>query len=177
LFKGLPREATAVSSSPYTFLKNNASQRGNIAGGGRGRGEDVVKPRKLRENRGIENSNNPLTNYTVSKFLDHGTANPIVARLTLQTFAILDACNLSKEAADEIKVVYMHTLTKTLVRCGEIAMRYQSEFVKEMEAYKRRPPSAIVTVPSITSLEAECRNFLYEAKNFIRDTLKAFNLL
>jgi hypothetical protein len=26
----------------------------------------------------------------------------------------------------------------------------------------------------ITSLEAEFRNFLYEAKNFIRDTLKAF---
>jgi hypothetical protein len=67
----------------------------------------------------------------VSKFLDHGTANPIVARLTSQTFAILDACNLSKEAADKIKVVYMQALTKTLVWCGEIAMRYQGEFVKQ----------------------------------------------
>ena len=67
----------------------------------------------------------------VSKFLDHGTANPIVARLTSQTFAILDACNLSKEAADKIKVVYMQALTKTLVWCGEIAMRYQGEFRDE----------------------------------------------
>jgi hypothetical protein len=87
----------------------------------------------------------------VSKFLDHGTANPIVARLTSQTFAILDACNLSKEAADKIKVVYMQALTKTLVWCGEIAMRYQGEFVKQLEACRRRPPSAIVTVPSITA--------------------------
>jgi hypothetical protein len=95
----------------------------------------------------------------------------------LQTFAILDACDLSKELADKIKVVYMHSLMKSLLRCGEIAMAYQSEFVKEMEACKRRPPRAIVTVPSIMRLEEECRNFLYEAKNFIRDTLKAFNLL
>jgi hypothetical protein len=56
-------------------------------------------------------------------------------------------------------------------------MRYQSEFAKEVEACKRRQPKAIVTVPSIMRLEEECRNFLYEAKNFIRDTLKAFNLL
>jgi hypothetical protein len=92
----------------------------------------------------------------------------------VQTFAILDACNLTKEAADKRKVVYEHALMKTLLRCGEIAMRYQSEFVKEMEDCRRRPPSAIVTVPSIMRLEEGCRNFLYEAKNFIRDTLKAF---
>jgi hypothetical protein len=95
----------------------------------------------------------------------------------VQTFAILDACNLTKEAADKIKVVYMHALMKTLLRWGEIAMRYQTEFVKKMEACKHRPPSAIVTVPSIMRLEEECRNFLYEAKNFVRDTLKAFNLI
>ncbi len=71
--------------------------------------------------------------YTVSKFLDHGTASPIVARLTLQTFAILDACNLSKEAADRIKVVYMHALTKTLVRCEEIAVRYKSDAPQALE--------------------------------------------
>ena len=55
----------------------------------------------------------------VSKFLDHGTANPIVARLTSQTFAILDACNLSKEAADKIKVVYMQALTKRWCGVGK----------------------------------------------------------
>jgi hypothetical protein len=116
--------------------------------------------------------------FSVSKFLDHGTAKPIVARLTLQIFAILDECNITKETADSMKVIYMHSLMKTLLRCGEIAERYKSEFVREMDACKRRPPHPqMVTVPSITRLEEECRNFLYEAKNFIRDTLKAFNLL
>jgi hypothetical protein len=72
----------------------------------------------------------------------------------------------------------MHALTKTLLRCEENAVRYKSEFVKEMKACKERPRHAqMVNVPSITRLEEECRNFLYEAKNFIRDMLKAFNLL
>jgi hypothetical protein len=35
----------------------------------------------------------------------------------------------------------------------------------------------MVSVPSVVGLEQESHNFLYEAKSFIRDALKAFNLL
>ena len=41
--------------------------------------------------------------FTFSRIEDHGTANPIVTRLTIQIFEILDHCNFSKEDADRIK--------------------------------------------------------------------------
>jgi hypothetical protein len=116
--------------------------------------------------------------FTVSKVLDHGTANPIVSRLTLQIFRIIDQCNMPQEARDSVKVIYMNSLMKKLLRCWEIAERYKGEFIKEMDAYKRGPKHPqMVAVPCMTRLEEECHNFLYEAKSFIRDLLKAFNLL
>jgi hypothetical protein len=116
--------------------------------------------------------------FTVAKILDHGTANPIVSRLTLQIFRIIDQCNMPQEARGSVKVIYMNSLMKKLLRCWEIAERYKGEFIKEMDAYKRRPKHPqMVAVPCVTRLEEECHNFLYEAKSFIRDLLKAFNLL
>jgi hypothetical protein len=114
----------------------------------------------------------------VTKILDHGTANPIVARLTLQIFAILDHCEITSEARDGIKVIYMNCLARKLLRCGEIVERYKLEFRNQMAAYKRPPAGAqVVAIPQVLRLEEECHSFLYVAKNFIRDLLKVFNLL
>jgi hypothetical protein len=114
----------------------------------------------------------------LTKILDHGTENPIVARLTLQIFAILEHCEIAPEARDGIKVIYMNCLAKKLLRCGEILERYKLEFTKQMAAYKRPPAAAqVVEIPHVLRLEEECHNFLYGAKNFIRDLLKVLNLL
>jgi hypothetical protein len=43
-----------------------------------------------------------------------------------------------------------------------------------------KPPgkgTVSVTLPQVMQLDEECRNFLYEAKNFLRDLLQVFNLL
>jgi hypothetical protein len=58
--------------------------------------------------------------HGVTHVLDHGTANPIVARLTVQIFKILDHCEMTPEARDGIKVIYMTSLAKKLLRCWEI---------------------------------------------------------
>jgi len=116
--------------------------------------------------------------FTQSKIADRGTANPIVSRLTLQIFSILDQCNLPQQTRDGIKLIYMDSLRKKLLRCWEIVEHYRTAFSKELEAYKQRPKNTmIVAIPHVIGLEEECHNFLYEAKNFIRDTLRAFNLL
>ena len=117
--------------------------------------------------------------FTISRIADYGTGNPILARLNVQTFAILDHCEIRQEDADAVKLIYMESLTKKLVRCYEIAQRFQAEFVNEMETYRRRPKQnpMMVEIPHIVRLEEECHNFLYEAKNFVRDFLKAFNIL
>jgi hypothetical protein len=79
----------------------------------------------------------------------------------VQTFAILDHCEIRQEDAD------MESLTKKLVRCYEIAQRFQAEFVNEMETYRRQPKQnpMMIEIPHIMRLEEECHNFLYEAKN------------
>jgi hypothetical protein len=121
---------------------------------------------------------NPQIPFAVSKVLDHGTGNPIVARLTLQIFQIISQCNIETAASEEIMGLYMNSLVKKLLRCWEIRERYRLEFKKQIESYvPPSPQTRAVNIPSVMRLEEDCHNFLYEAKNFARDLLKVFNAL
>jgi thermostable 8-oxoguanine DNA glycosylase len=116
--------------------------------------------------------------FEFKKVLEHGTTNPIVARLSLQILEILKQCNASKGIQDEVGDLYMNSLQKKLLRCWEIEERFKKEFAAAVGKYK--PPAsanAPVEVPQIARLDEECHNFLYEAKNFIRDLLQVVNLL
>ena len=116
--------------------------------------------------------------FVISKFLEHGTSNPIVARLSLQTMRILEQCKIAQETRDKITEIYVHSLQKKLIRCWEIEERFRSEFKSAVESYK--PPSSgsqFVQLPQIPRLDEECHNFLYEMKNYVRDLLNVFNRL
>lgn len=116
--------------------------------------------------------------FEFKKVLEHGTRNPIVARLSLQTLQILKRCNASKDIQDNVGDLYMNSLQKKLLRCWEIEERFKKEFAEAVSKYN--PPTvanAPVEVPQIARLEEECHNFLYETKNFIRDLLKVVNHL
>jgi len=116
--------------------------------------------------------------FVISKFLEHGTSNPIVARLSLQTMRILDQCKIAQGTRDKITEIYVHSLQKKLIRCWEIEERFRSEFKSAVESY-RPPPSGsqFVQIPQIPRLDEECHNFLYEMKNYVRDLLNVFNRL
>jgi hypothetical protein len=116
--------------------------------------------------------------FEYKKLLDHGTSNPIVASLSLQILEILKQCNASKDIQDAVGNLYMTSLLPRLIRCWEIEQRFKEEFAAAVGKYK--PPAsanAPVEVPQIARLEPECHNFLYEAKNFIRDLLQVVNNL
>jgi hypothetical protein len=116
--------------------------------------------------------------FTISKTLDHGTANPVVARLALQIFDILKSCNIAKDLEEGILRLCMESLVPGLLRCWEIRERYELEFQRQIESYKKQVPNVqVIEVPSITTLDQDCRNFLYEAKNFLRDLMQLFNFL
>ena len=105
--------------------------------------------------------------FEYKKVLDHGTTNPIVARLSLQILKILKQCNASKDIQDAVGNLYMASLQPKLLRCWEIEQRFKEEFDDAVGKYK--PPATVnapVEVPQIARLEPECHNFLYEAKNF-----------
>jgi hypothetical protein len=116
--------------------------------------------------------------YQVKKLLEHGATNPIVARLSVQILGILRQCNAARDIQDKVAELYVYSLQKKLLRCWEIEKRFKEEFVAAVGEYKL--PSAAnapVKVPQIACLEEECHNFLYEAKNFIRDLLQVVNHL
>jgi hypothetical protein len=116
--------------------------------------------------------------FEFKKVFEHGTTNPIVARLSLQILEILKQCNASKDIQDKIGDLYLNSLQKKLLRCWEIEERFKKKFAAAVGKYK--PPNAAnapVEVPQIARLEEECHNFLYEAKNYIRDLLQVLNHL
>lgn len=116
--------------------------------------------------------------FQYKKVLEHGTTNPIVARLSLQIFEILKQCNASEDMQVKVRELYVDSLLKKLMRCWEIEERFKEEFADAVAEYK--PPAAAnasVEVPQIARLDQECHNFLYEAKNFIRDLLQVVNHL
>jgi hypothetical protein len=116
--------------------------------------------------------------FEFKKVASHGTSNPMVARLSLQTLEILKQCKASKEVKDAIGDLYLNSLMKPLLRCFEIEERFKKGFSEAAAAYKPpASPNSPVEIPQIEKLEEDCRNFLYEAKNYIRDVLKVVNAL
>jgi hypothetical protein len=116
--------------------------------------------------------------FEFKKLLNHGVSNPIVARLSLQILEILRQTKAAKDVQDAVGGLYLNSLQKKLIRCYEINERFKKEFASEAAKYKPpAQPNAPVEVPQIPNLEEECHNFLYEAKNYIRDLLQVVNQL
>jgi hypothetical protein len=110
--------------------------------------------------------------FTFKKILDHGASNPIVARLFMQTLEIIKHCDIAEHTKRQVVELYRGSLTGKLLHCWEIKERLQSQL---SAAVASTPTDA--DFPPILRLEEECRTFLYEIKNYIRDLLKVFNLL
>jgi hypothetical protein len=90
----------------------------------------------------------------VTKILDHGTANPIVARLTVQIFAILEHCEIAPETRDGIKVM---SWGADHLRMPQFSQIY---FVPESERDATQPVKYVVNatqelVEKIAKLETE----------------------
>ncbi|MET3973018.1 hypothetical protein [Bradyrhizobium sp. S3.9.1] len=116
--------------------------------------------------------------FVVVQKFDQGVTNPIVARLTLQNLEILQNCAIAKDKAEKIQSFYLNDLTPKLLRLSQIQEKLRAETEKLAASYKPPGKGAVsVTLPQVMQLEEECRNYLYEAKNFLRDLLKVFNLL
>jgi hypothetical protein len=110
--------------------------------------------------------------FVFPKIFDHGSSNPIVARLFWQTLEILKHCNIAEDTKQQVVELYRGSLMGKLLRCWEIKERLQSQLSAAMAS----TPTA-VNFPYILRLGEESENFLYETKNYIRDLLKVFNLL
>ena len=90
----------------------------------------------------------------------------------------MEKCKVTKEVKDKVGGLYLDSLMKKLLRCWEIEDWFKKSFAEAAAKYKPpATPNAPVEIPQIERLEADCHNFLYEAKNYIRDVLYVVNKL
>jgi hypothetical protein len=116
--------------------------------------------------------------FVFKKDLEHGAGNPIVARLSLQILGLLQQTKLSKAQRDAVGLLYHDGLMKKLLTCFEIRERFRAGFNEAVAAIEAsRQAGGGYEIPQIPRLDAEARNFLVEAKGFIRDLLRVVNLL
>lgn len=116
--------------------------------------------------------------FILQTVLEHGTKNPIVARLSLQIHQILSQCDIENERKERIGEIYLYSLQRKLLRCWEIKSLYDREFGNALQVYRPSTQKGqAIKIPHIPRLDEECHNFLYEAKSFIRDLVEVWNLL
>lgn len=115
--------------------------------------------------------------FEIRKISDVGVNHPVVARLGVQMSELLDWAGLEKAKRDAISGLYIHTLTWRLLRCH----KNRDEIIRLMNAsvssIKKPNNPNTREAPHVIGLEGLVEQFLYEAKNYIRDALVLFEIV
>ncbi|MQW67872.1 hypothetical protein GHK50_29805 [Sinorhizobium medicae] len=112
--------------------------------------------------------------FNIQKVSNHGASHPVVARLVMQTDDLLGFLDKKKKA--EAMRIYID-LHKRLLQCHDIAERIFKEKERALAYYIAALPSGSTTIPHVINLDMEAESFLLVAKQYIRDLVKAINLL
>jgi hypothetical protein len=119
--------------------------------------------------------------FRIQQFSDYGTANPIVARLSLQTQDLLRFYKLTDNQKEEV-FVFFSSLQPKLMTCSRIMEQLTKE-VKERQkkideaGVEFQPQGSAYTLPSILDLQNRTETFLYNGKSVLRDLTDIFSIL
>ncbi|MBR1280326.1 hypothetical protein [Bradyrhizobium sp. AUGA SZCCT0283] len=114
--------------------------------------------------------------FIVQKRSNHGTNNPIVARLSVQTHELLGFANLTEEAKGSVFRLYHEDLQRNLLRCYDAVTRLQEARDATLAEVAAAVDQGARSVPFVIGLEDEVNTFLYEAKLYLRNALKVLNV-
>jgi hypothetical protein len=112
--------------------------------------------------------------FEIRKIADVGTGHPVVARLGMQTVEVLGSFGVDKGTRDAISGLYIHTLTPRLLRCHQARDEIVRLMNESIGGITQQDGSRMREVPHVINLEGLVAQFLYEAKNYIRDLLGLF---
>jgi hypothetical protein len=114
--------------------------------------------------------------FVVQKRSNHGTSNPIVARLSLQTNELLQFADLTKEAKEQVFRIYHDDMQRSLLRCYDALTHLRQAREATLQEVAAAVDQGARSVPFIIGLEDEVNTFLYEAKLYLRDALQVLNV-
>jgi hypothetical protein len=112
--------------------------------------------------------------FVFSKILDHGTSHPVVARMQVQVSDLLKNTNFN-ETTREVIFKASFDASLRLIRCGDIQNKILAECDKSEREHQPGNNPQAETMPHIVGLQLDAENFLYEAKNFLRDLTVIIN--
>lgn len=120
--------------------------------------------------------------FVLKKIADVGSANPIVARLSLQFESIFNFYELSDEIKESINGILQNDIQKRLISCDKIATEVVNDIKTAITALKdnglkTQSSGSVVELPHILNLEERLEAYLYNAKTCLRDALKIYNVV
>jgi hypothetical protein len=118
--------------------------------------------------------------FQIKQISEHGTSNPIVARLSVQTSQLLNFSKLNKEQKDKVLGLYNSEVQPRLLECDDISQQISSEILEVANNLKEKgfvtqSQGRVIEVPNLLRLEQRLEQFLYCAKSALRDLSKIFN--
>ena len=118
--------------------------------------------------------------FQIKKVSDHGTANPIVARLSMQTHELIQFCSIEKELKNKVFELYHDRIQPRVLTCDEIAQEISSEILAIAEelnekGFDTQSHGRIIEVPHLIRLEPRVEQYLYSYKSALRELSAIFN--
>ena len=120
--------------------------------------------------------------FRIQQLSDYNLANPIVARLSLQTQDLLPFYNLTDKQKEEVFGLFFSSLQPKLMTC----FRIMEQLTKEVRERQKKIDEAglefqaqgrAYTLPSILDLQNRAETFLYNGKSVLRDLTDIFSIL
>lgn len=120
--------------------------------------------------------------FVLSKTLDHGTSNPIVARTLPQWGELFNFYEISKKQRDDLSTVLHEGVMVRLLACYDIAYEICAKEAEIFEEFQQRgleqqAGGRVVHLPQIIGLKEKAETFLYQSKSTLRDFAQIFNIL
>ena len=109
-----------------------------------------------------------MADFVIKKISHRGVSHPVVARLAIQMKDIIEFAGFDKDVRDGVLNACFYDLQSRLGKCWDICGRIDVEQRRCMEEYEPSDDRG-VQIPYIDDLDRDVDNFLYEAKNFLRD--------
>lgn len=120
--------------------------------------------------------------FVIKKVSGHGTSNPIVARLAVQTQEIVQFFNIEKESRDRVLDIYINHVKPRLLSCMEIsdAVRQEADEIGARilrNDLGEQAGGRAIELPQIDRLIERLEAYLYNAKSALRDLALTFEPL
>lgn len=118
--------------------------------------------------------------FQIRKISDHGTSNPIVARLSLQTHELVQFCSIEKQQKEDVLTLFHDHIQPRVITCDEISQEISKEILTIAQELNKKgfdiqSQGKVIEVPYLTNLEPRVAQYLYSYKSALRELSKIFN--